>query len=614
MGKDNTIPIAFFEDRNLPGQERDWLLAIASSLGKPFKATYFVCGKAPEQFKDAGFRIVEIEGAEDLQKLLERGRFRLAQSAGGLPKLGSIPLVEYSHQGSFSREADFFIHSSQSRRSRWFLSGGNLSRSAVVYFPQPPWKEKGTRKKRTEAKGAVIGFVRGQGSGISSEDIRNAAQGASIIEFEMNSENRLMGNPCKAEGEGVLPESSFLEKIDFLCISSNFPPHGLITGALSMGKPCIIHSYGQSFPEFRELVGPGGVVTEDSDEFSRTSGELCDGRTRGNFSRKAKAHSAEYYSRESCAGMLSAFYSRILCIRRPQPTPLQYGYSRMGYLYAGDLDRKDAIAYHVIAGSVPEEFEASVVLFFLPKVKTFVDIGANTGLYCFLAAKSRVPAIHAFEPQPDCCIRLEKTVSLNNWEGTVRAHMLGLSDKPGEMTLRLLGTGSYVESRGKTAQGASRSKTVRIAVDSLDNQVKKLGIRDVDFIKIDVEGFEQRVLEGAEKTISFEKPVLFMEIVRQLPGRAENPNYLKTFAWLKSHGYSLFRCTEDFRLENATNPKPEWNLGMYLCLHQDEHADMARGILEWNRRMRFVFLLKEARRLGFGLMRRIRAIAGRRSY
>ena len=56
----------------------------------------------------------------------------------------------------------------------------------------------------------------------------------------------------------------------------------------------------------------------------------------------------------------------------------------MGFLYYGKLAQNE-IAWHVATNQIPEEYEVEVAKYFLPKVKSFIDIGCNTGLYCCVA-------------------------------------------------------------------------------------------------------------------------------------------------------------------------------------------------------------------------------------
>ena len=61
--------------------------------------------------------------------------------------------------------------------------------------------------------------------------------------------------------------------------------------------------------------------------------------------------------------------------------------------------------------------------------------------------------------------------------------------------------------------GTKSYEKEEVVIDTLDNSMEKFSITKPDFIKIDVEGFEYKVLQGAHKTLSKYKPILFIELV-----------------------------------------------------------------------------------------------------
>jgi FkbM family methyltransferase len=135
-----------------------------------------------------------------------------------------------------------------------------------------------------------------------------------------------------------------------------------------------------------------------------------------------------------------------------------------------------------------------------------VDIGANLGLYTHeLARLSR--EVHAFEPSRDMAALLRCTTP-----GNVIVHEVALSDRCGEADLVI------PSADGELAHGlASIEPGVASAADQIASQrvpVLPLDsiIRDeVAFVKIDVEGHELHVLEGARELIDRSHPVFLVE-------------------------------------------------------------------------------------------------------
>jgi FkbM family methyltransferase len=146
------------------------------------------------------------------------------------------------------------------------------------------------------------------------------------------------------------------------------------------------------------------------------------------------------------------------------------------------------------------------------RARLSVDVGANKGVYAYgLLPYSR--AVHAFEPNPKL-FRI-----LQSWaEGRVVLHEAALSDRTGSAELLV-----PLRRRGYSNQGASLSRdkvtgphgTVAVEAFRLDD----LGLEDVGFMKIDVEGAQLQVLAGAARTIERDTPNLLIEIEEQHSGQ-----------------------------------------------------------------------------------------------
>ena len=251
------------------------------------------------------------------------------------------------------------------------------------------------------------------------------------------------------------------------------------------------------------------------------------------------------------------------------------------------MTKSGSIANHIIMGGIPEEFEVHILKFFLPHIRCFLDVGANTALYGFVVANDGLPEaeIHCFEPQADRCKIMNKTVYLNNWEEKVMIHNIGLGDMTAKLTLHLSGTGSTFDN---AFNDNAVLPTGSVYVDTLDNLALKLGLdKKVDFIKIDVEGFEQKVLKGGEKIILRDKPVLFIEIADMVRGKTyRNPGYSKTLHWLSSNGYRVFKCTQGGHLVEAMPDQEHDHKAMYLALHVKSHKQWILPINNWTKKYR----------------------------
>ncbi len=159
---------------------------------------------------------------------------------------------------------------------------------------------------------------------------------------------------------------------------------------------------------------------------------------------------------------------------------------------------------------------------------TAVDVGANQGFFAF-ALSEIADRVVAFEPNPDYA--LFARVMLRR-RATV--HRLALSDRPGRASFRVPidhdGTVLHLAGslKGTHAQ-FPRTRTYDVTVGTLDS----FALADVRFIKVDVEGSEREVLDGARTTIMRDRPPLLLEL---LSGTHADPGGY-TAAICESFGY-----------------------------------------------------------------------------
>ncbi len=157
-----------------------------------------------------------------------------------------------------------------------------------------------------------------------------------------------------------------------------------------------------------------------------------------------------------------------------------------------------------------------------------VDIGANAGMYTYHMLKHS-KMVYAFEPNPRYIKRL-----LRCFPRGVVVHPVALSNTTGESELRIPmginGAGTLEESnKFSGSYNSSEIEVIKVTMKSLD----EFGFEDVGFIKIDVEGYEHTVLEGAVKTITENKPAMLIEIEE----RHRHGAIPEVQAFLSAYGY-----------------------------------------------------------------------------
>ncbi|MDC0033061.1 FkbM family methyltransferase [Alphaproteobacteria bacterium] len=133
----------------------------------------------------------------------------------------------------------------------------------------------------------------------------------------------------------------------------------------------------------------------------------------------------------------------------------------------------------------------------------FVDIGANIGIYSIWAALSRQVSVFAFEPESQNYGELNKNIFYNDLSPQVRAYCVALSNQSGFDDLHLSGfaIGSSCHSFGEEVdfnlEPTKASMVQGCYSTTLDELVAKNVIPIPHHIKIDVDGIEHLVVQGA---------------------------------------------------------------------------------------------------------------------
>jgi len=139
--------------------------------------------------------------------------------------------------------------------------------------------------------------------------------------------------------------------------------------------------------------------------------------------------------------------------------------------------------------------------------EVLADVGANVGMYTIWAAKTRGVKVFAFEPEAQNYALLNRNIIMNALNGQVKAYCLALSDLPGYSELHLsdLRPGGSCHSLGEQVDFKHDPMTPAYSqgcvAARLDDLVAQGIMPAPDHIKIDVDGFEPKVIAGARRTI-----------------------------------------------------------------------------------------------------------------
>ncbi len=122
------------------------------------------------------------------------------------------------------------------------------------------------------------------------------------------------------------------------------------------------------------------------------------------------------------------------------------------------------------------------------------DVGANVGQWAtaLLAQPGHPPELHMFEPSSYSHAKATEALG-----GQAQVHALAFSSQPGEAELQIVKDGAGVNSLVPVDDGASITATEAVVVETVDRFCEQRDIRTITLLKIDAEGADLSVLQGA---------------------------------------------------------------------------------------------------------------------
>ncbi|MGJ7606385.1 FkbM family methyltransferase [Variovorax sp. LT1R20] len=187
--------------------------------------------------------------------------------------------------------------------------------------------------------------------------------------------------------------------------------------------------------------------------------------------------------------------------------------------------------------------EIDFLAHFIAPDATVLDIGAFIGTHtlAFSTLVGEQGTVIAFEPRAEAFGLLSRNVQ-DNQRTNVRLHQRGVSDAPATITLHRLAPGALTNFAGLALEdddaGAASGPAYEVPLVTVDS----LALSAVGLLKIDVEGMERQVLDGARETIATFQPAVFAEANSISAG-------LKILDWCQASGYECLG-----HLTDAFNP------------------------------------------------------------
>ena len=199
----------------------------------------------------------------------------------------------------------------------------------------------------------------------------------------------------------------------------------------------------------------------------------------------------------------------------------------------------DALDFSVGQPLASGGYESHLRAFYQTRLKpgmTFVDVGANIGLYSMLAAQlvGDSGRVISFEPNSENC-RLILLSIIKNQFANVSLFPLALSDVTGYTFFStFLGSNGGMLPSDESVLGDPNCTVVPTM--RMDDFIHER----VDIIKIDVEGAEGLVVRGAQKLIEMYRPLVTSEFsMEMLPRVSKMPGH-DYLSYFRGHGYDVF--------------------------------------------------------------------------
>jgi FkbM family methyltransferase len=195
-------------------------------------------------------------------------------------------------------------------------------------------------------------------------------------------------------------------------------------------------------------------------------------------------------------------------VARRGPVRIEGGIAK-GMVFAAEaVSARHVQVYGLVRGSLEVSVQEALRRTVAPG-SIFYDVGANVGFFSLVAARLAGPTgvIHAFEPVPSNVDGLKATAVLN--DVAIHEHDVAIADYVGRSSMSVPREGSWSHLIDHGTHPAAAA-TIEVKVTTLDAFVEQNEPPDV--IKIDVEGYEVEVLQGATALLRTKRPAVVCEL------------------------------------------------------------------------------------------------------
>jgi FkbM family methyltransferase len=182
---------------------------------------------------------------------------------------------------------------------------------------------------------------------------------------------------------------------------------------------------------------------------------------------------------------------------------------------------------------------------FLTPGAVCIDVGAQMGYLSLAMATSagRQTAVHAFEPEDINAARFRENMALNNIQN-VQLHREAVSNIEGTLHLFLSKTANAGTHSTLYNERTVTEESIQIPATTLDAFARATNLPRLDLIKVDVEGAEFEVIQGADSVLRTYRPRVILELCDRLQiERGLSSRQIKEF--MVERDYSAYTIADD---------------------------------------------------------------------
>ncbi|MEQ1850960.1 MAG: FkbM family methyltransferase [Chthoniobacteraceae bacterium] len=224
-----------------------------------------------------------------------------------------------------------------------------------------------------------------------------------------------------------------------------------------------------------------------------------------------------------------------------------------------------------VYGLMPTGGELAMIRKYVADATVVFDVGANVGVWTVIMSRKNSRAqVHAFEPNPETFALLERNVGENKC-ANVTLNRTAVSDTEKQLTFQVPEGVSIYGRVAPAVEGVDKEgrflHTNSFIVPSvrLDDYCRAHRIESIDFLKIDVEGYELPALKGLESLLKARRiKAIYMETMKENHDMMGS-NFSELLSYVSDCGYRFFSLADNDGSESLVSIE-QIKAHNHLCL------------------------------------------------